>query len=434
MIYTKALKLIVFTFIFINEIESQTDFIPLIIDSSFYGAITNGNWTTTFDAYSYDNNDSLIQIRKPFERFSYQYEDDTTIIVREALDQDNNWKITNRKRIIYNDIGLKLIEFGESLNGNNEWYTSSRGIYSYNSSNKDTLYEEQNRQGGVWSNFYKRNQIYDQNNNLLEVANYYTNSNDEYVYNSGRFYEYDSNNNRIQYIGKSGIHFTSRTNWYYNDMNVLDSFKMCNYNDLQECLNRHFYEYTYFEDSIQVDWSNWTNNSWNYAGKEIIFKGDNPYNDDPDSTLTYFKNDTIYWLRVREYYNFFELNNNTIYYKNEAFTRYSIEGEWERTKVFEAWYHLPQPVNLIEQKNTSINFKIFPNPVNANEQIMLRNSTKLQENGEVLIFNNLGQLIFRKIINLNSENLIESPNLGGVYNIVIICNDKLIGVSKLVVK
>lgn len=80
------------------SIQAQ-NYVPLSIDSLYSWSwlvdmhsdtIIDESWT----GYTYDLNDSLIQLRNPLSRVNYSYGIDTTFLLAETLDTTNNWYIS----------------------------------------------------------------------------------------------------------------------------------------------------------------------------------------------------------------------------------------------------------------------------------------------------------------------------------------------------
>ena len=135
----KRLLFVLFSLLISNNIQSQ-EYTTLLVDSLYYWSCypyssypvcfdtdcsqncesAQGTW----DAYSYDSSDSLIQIRSwgGRRRHNISYLNDTIFQLNELLDLAGNWHMFSRsKKVVENN--LTNSELSEMFN-NDEWINS----------------------------------------------------------------------------------------------------------------------------------------------------------------------------------------------------------------------------------------------------------------------------------------------------------------------
>lgn len=438
----KKLYILVIGMIITNGLFSQ-NYIPLQIDSlytwswsvDFHGdTIVGESWA----GFSYNSNDSLIQIRNPTSRFNYSYGPDTVYLLSETLDTNNNWNIFSRSATTYDDgkIISKLTERFE----NNAFKNSALHTYFYENSNLDTLYLLQHWNNGAWLNFYKQEKTFDTNGNNTEEAEYYVDSNGEFDYNRGKLLEYNNANHLVQEIrinsSINGEYFTGRTNWVYGSDDLLDTIRRCNYSfpNNGACNNVIMATYDYLgQYTIVENGFTWDDNEWKYYGKELIFAGQEIYSSRPDSVIFY-----NYWVdslthipTMRRYLQYEDLGNDTIYFKEEEYNYFGATDEWLLTRLVEEWYHIKTTVTVDNVTDFKESVSIFPNPCEVGQNLTIRKELTNKERLEVLVLDMQGRLVSRNTLTTPSS--FHAPIHAGAYTILIREEGRLIGIAKQII-
>lgn len=234
MIFMKQISILISCLCVSIQLFAQ-NYIPLRIDSTYsyswniglHQEIITGEF---YSGYSYDSNDSLIQLRYPEYRFNYVYVQDTTRHVTERPLPGNQWRESNRSiRVFRNG---NLISKINELNNGVSWEKSARYIHTYSASNQLLVTLLQHWKNDEWVDFYKLENEYDDRGNLLKETKYYAIESPEFKFNRGEEYSYDDSNNLIERLhinaGSNGPYFTSRYLWYYQG-NQIDSMIIYNY-------------------------------------------------------------------------------------------------------------------------------------------------------------------------------------------------------------
>ncbi len=124
------------------SLQSQ-NYIPLLIDSLYtwsWSVDIHGDTlvSESWEGFSYDSNDSLVQRRNPTSRFNYSYEADTVYLLSETLDPDNNWNVSSRNTTVYNN-GKIITKLTERFNIGVFENSALLHTYFYETSNLDIL-------------------------------------------------------------------------------------------------------------------------------------------------------------------------------------------------------------------------------------------------------------------------------------------------------
>lgn len=437
------LSILILGLLFSNFAHSQS-YVPLLIDSShtsfwtvdiIHGGILTGE---NYFAYSYDSNDSLIQKRKPNNRFTYSYSPDTVIFISETKDTSNNWNLHSRRTSVYEDGKIK--SYITEKYENNAFEKLSMRTYHYDENDRDTLSVSHRWENGIWNEGYKYVKIYDANGNKIEESEY-DNVFGVYEFEKGKLFEYDNANHLIQELDVTssafnGIHYTSRLNWFYGNDDLLDTLSRCTYSypDYDVCNNKFLTTYDYSaQDTILEKWFDWDNNNWVYIAKHLSFAGPEIYSNKPDSIISYgyIPDSLSHYQYKRQYFQYEELGNDSIYLKQEFYQYYSSIDDWSLTRLSEGWYHLKMLVDVDNIYDQNEFLSIYPNPSRAGQNLIIKEDLLHKENVEILIFDMQGKLISRNI--LANQTSFKAPAQEGIYTILIHENGRLVGVTKQVI-
>jgi len=196
------------------------------------------------------------------------------------------------------------------------------------------------------------------------------------------------------------------------------------------CVNVALVTYNYLgQDSIVENRFSWDNGAWEYYGQEFTFKGPEVYSSRPDSVIYYYKptNSMVDIPLRRRYLHYEELGNDEIYFKEEQFFFFEAINEWVLTRLIEEWYHI-KALDDEGFNNLDEGVFTFPNPSTIGGVITIGNQVKGKGNLQVLIYDMQGRLISTSV--LKDQSTFQAPNRKGVYNVLILEEDQLIGVVK----
>lgn len=440
----KKLLILVIGFGISINLQSQ-NYIPLLIDSSY-------NWSTPtifegdtieneyWQAYSYDPNDRLIQLRQLNLRISYLYGIDTVYSLSESFKANNTWEVVSRGTSIFD--GGKIISKLTEAFIDDAFVNSALYTYKYQNTNLDTLYLLQHWANGVWVNFYKKEKVFDTQGNNTEEAEYYVDSNGDFDYNRGKLFEYDNSNNLVQEISinssVNGEYFTRKVNWFYGDDDLLDTIKVCDYPfpNNGTCNNKALFSYDYKgQDTIIENRFWWENNSWIYTGKLLTFPGPGVYSDRPDSSLYFhfWADSLIHVPTNRRILQYKDLGNDRIYFKEETYIYNMSTDEWLLSFLTEEWYHIKNTVHIDVSTESKKPVSFYPNPCKVGQDLTINMNLSNNSGLEILVFDMEGRLVSHNI--LLNQTTIHSPIKEGVYSILIREKGQLIGVVKqLIIK
>ena len=432
-------------YFFLGELIAQVNFVPLKIDSSYSWTFSTFGIDTSIDetwkAYSYNNFDSLIQIRTPNYRFKFSYNGSTKIMTRENLDSAGNWVETYRKTTQFNVIGQISNELGEDLmQGMSS--PSTLFTFHYNSFGKDTLWLGQLWKSGVWENFRRRDRKYDTNGNMIEEAEYFYNNAGEAEYNRGELFEYDAQNRLVQQIhvnsSINGPYYTSRLNWHFNGENQIDTLLRCNYisSSSLQCENVAMATYQYFgNDSMRQSQFNWVDGAWSYYGYYLSFLNSPIYGPEPDSILFFYfsKNTQEYTHQLREYFHYEEIADNRVYFTNYSWHYIPSQMDWVLDKIEQRWYHKSLMANTKNENSGFPEISLWTNPCRSKEPFNLGLLPQIK-NLSIRIFDGEGSGIRCHIISDAQEKIqIVAPSQPGIYSIILFQGEVPIAVSKVLV-
>lgn len=445
----------VLAFCITNQLESQ-QFIPIKMDSLHSWAWMDDleddpKIYEYYSAYSYDQKDSLIQLRNnntafthdsliqlrdESTRYNYSYAQDTIFMFSEVLNSSNEWIPFSRSATIFsnNKIFLKLTENYI----NQTWVNSARHSYHYDAKGLDSLYLLEHWKNDGWENFYKKETGHDVNGNMTSVDEYYADAAGDLKFNRGDLYEYDQFQHRIQHIHinntPNGPALTSRMNLYYGNDALLDSMSRCRYiNNGLDCENIIKTKYDYFPSDATTEYVyTWIEDKWAYTGKEIEYDGPQIYSARPDSIVFYSYSDvsSSHFPSTRKYYTYEDLGNNTIYFR---YTEHNLEfnGEWRLIRLVEEWYHLQNLVSTEDEFPSTTGFDMFPNPVSGGQEIRIERQGSFTGTSEVTIFDMQGRLITSQMLKNGSS--FKAPQGKGMYTILLKEGIQFTGVCKLIV-
>lgn len=433
----KALLLICALFVSMHLFAQN--YIPLRLDSTYryswniglHQEIVTGEF---YSGYSYDANDSLIQLRYPEYRFNYVYSQDTTHHVTEKPLPGNQWLESNRSTRTYQN--GNLITKVDELKNNGVWEKSARYHYTYTSSNQLLVTLLQHWKNGAWVDFYKKEHAYDDNGNLIEEAEYYAIESSEFKYNRGKQYSYDDSNNLIESISLSsafnGPYISGKYTWFYQG-NKLDSLIIYDYDNNQwQELSR--FEYDYSNPEVEsANHYHYTGGNWKFTGQNNTYTGPGIYSEKPDSIISYYYNEVenILIPAQRKYLTYEDLGNGKIYFKEVEYTFFNSLQEWKLSLLNEEWYTVKSTVSTEQNFSHESAVSFFPNPCMSGENINIKRAGTPQTDSEMLIFDMQGRLISRE--NLYNKSGISAPVSAGIYNILLRENGGISGVTRLVV-
>lgn len=414
------------------------NYIPLRLDSTYryswniglHQEIITGEF---YSGYSYDANDSLIQLRYPEYRFNYVYSQDTTYHVTERPLPGDQWSESNRSISTFQD--GNLISKINELNTSGVWEKSARYHYTYTSSNQLLVTLLQHWKNGAWVDFYKKEHTYDNKGNLLEEAEYYAIESSEFKYNRGKQYSYDASNNLIESISLSsafnGPYISGKYTWFYQG-NKLDSLIIYDYvNNQWKELSR--FEYDYSNPEIEsANHYHYTGGNWKFTGQNNTYTGPGIYSEKPDSIISYYYNevDNILIPAQRKYLTYEDLGNGKVYFKEVEYTYFNSLQEWKLSLLNEEWYTVKSTVSTDENASNESLLSFFPNPCKSGESIYLKNTGSFIDT-EALIFDMQGKLVRRE--NLNNKSSINAPSSAGNYSVLLRSVTGIHGISKIVV-
>lgn len=411
------------------------NYIPLTLDSSYYHAWGSPS-LTSWAAFSYDAEDSLVQFRQEGFRINYSYAQDTTFLLTE-FPENNDWVIKSRGKVVYSD-KKQVYKLTENRN-NGVWENSARHFWFYNTHNQDSVYIIQHWNDGIWKNYYQKELSYSANNDPLEEAEYYADINGNLKYNRGNLWKYDNAHHRIQEIGIAtginGSYYTGRVNWTYGNDDLPDVVFRCEYFTFPDtiCKNIARYVYTYSGDStVQHDFS-WMDNQWKYIGDKVSFDGPGIYGNKPDSIIYYLNwpDSATYTPIEKEFLRYEETGNGKVYFRDEKF-RYNPQTiQWNPVWITEEWYHLKPSVKTHETVDNQTDIAAYPNPCRPGNIVHIKNFTDSDQVSEFLIFNQEGRLI--KSIRPMPDGTFAVPEKAGVYAVLIRNKSGISGLFRLVV-
>ncbi|MEI6410793.1 MAG: T9SS type A sorting domain-containing protein [Bacteroidota bacterium] len=426
------------------SLQSQ-NFIPLRIDSLHYWYKTtdyNGQpvISESSSAYTYNTNDSLIQIRTPFARNTYSYTVDTVYMLTEKLGTDNTWKIFNKTTTVNSNGKIKSEHFEDYIN--NAFVNNYRYLYFYNAAGLDTLKLGQDWENNTWVNAHKETWAYDLNGNIQAESEYYVDANGNFYYDQGSIYEYDNAGNRTQQIDLSGpdieYSLVIKKNWVYGNDNLLDTLKRCNFHYTTPtdytCENILMTTIGYQgQDTIEYKHFNWDNQDWKYTGKDLSFTGPGIYSNKPDSIISYFHSiDSLFdYPHNKRYITYLDLGNNKVYFKDEQYFYSSSAGAWFLWGMNEEWYHIKGTTGISDKPYQEATTSMFPNPCKAGQEFTFLTNKTRHDRVEIIIFDMQGRLILKQIGNNSVK--IPAPQYPGNYIVLMRNNAGLIGLEKLII-
>ncbi len=96
------------------------------------------------------------------------------------------------------------------------------------------------------------------------------------------------------------------------------------------------------QDTIVENAFNWYNSEWRYYLKKLTFTGQEVYSSRPDSVITYYYlADSLNHIpTIRRYFQYEDLGNDAIYFKDEEYNYFGATDKWLLTRLVEEWYHI----------------------------------------------------------------------------------------------
>lgn len=427
---------------FISQSFQAQNIIPLKIDSSYtyeWGIVpvvdTLGMGIDTFTsesivAYSYDTYDSLIQVRRPITRLNWEYLVDTTYIDFELL-INGTW-FPQSKAIISYANGKATAQLSQ-IYLNDSWTNNTLFLYTRNAAQQLTQELQQSWTNNTWRNYSKTETAYYPNGLKSEQKVYNFGTNNQWNYSTGRFYEYDLNNNltQVQYVNPSATgYYTIQINQIYGTDNLIDTILKCIYETPTDiiCDPTDMTTYTYFMDRTEQKTFHYAFNTWILNEKTVSYDGPGVYSNRPDS-IYYYRQESLgqsYFLTGKRYLQYQELTNDSIYFREEKYTYFGEPIGWARTLLNEEWYHL-KTVAVNTPTETAQNVHTAPNPCRPGTPLNISAGNA----DEILVFDKLGRLVASQ--RTTDSNVIQAPMKQGVYTLVLMKNGKLVGRAKQVV-
>lgn len=430
------------------------DFIPLRIDSLHSWSWSPGfegdtSINEVFSGYTYNSDDSLVQRRSlsfqynsvygsdtSYSRFNYSYNGDTVYFLSENLDANQIWQSYSRKTTKYSN-QLILYSLTEQFE-DPIWVNSSLRTFTYNSSEQETLELLQHWENGSWTNFYKKELIYDPNGYPMKESEYYAEDTGEWDYSRGNLFEYDLMGHKVEEIrinsSINGPYYTGRTNWTYGNDDLLDMIVRCRYHypDSQNCENIIMATYDYFgQDSLIENKFLWNDDAWEYYGKELTYIGPHIYSNQPDSIVyyDYVESTEDHFPFNRRYLRYEDLGNGKVYFIDETYSYQSSTGEYKLTRLREEWYHVMVTSSVGDMITDVNNLHIFPNPALPGQELNIKDISFGHLKGKILFFNEQGQLVSIQ----SSNHPVLAPSKSGVYMVMVRDHERVLGIVKQVV-
>lgn len=454
----KKIILLVAVGIYLSNLSAQ-NMNDLLLDSTYgwtcypyydhfelgYGTndCTNASASGGWNAYSYDDKDRLIQIRRPDSyRHSYTYSQDTIFQWNEKRDSLGNWDIWHRETKTYRN-GKITSKLGH-LYVDNEWINPHLVSYEYNDLGLEILELRQNWLNEEWVSAYKKEKKYDSKGNLLEESEYYeyewAGDNDTLEFSRGKLYEYDANGNltkrmKVQNRLDWKRFISDYTTWIYGNDQLLDS--MIYYQRLSNpdrYVSYSYCTYEHIENNVVIENQyHWYDDSikWRNDGKKITYNMGNDYNDNPDSVVHYYMNDSLTLApKIKYYYEIVELPGDSVYFKNTEYVYYDEDGDWSLTSVGEKWYHRKTYTLIKDNALEKQKLTVYPNPCYPDQELYLKENVPDKTNLTVSIFDLNGRLISKYH---NSGKAFKAPDRNGTYIMFFSHLGKVIGSTKQIV-
>ena len=435
----KNLYLSLFAFLFFCRISLAQNYVPLQLDSfhSFYEGISpkSGGLDTQllFAAYSYNIHDTLIQLRQPYTRTNYFYTTDTNVAIVER-NLPSPWHPISRTTNVYNN-GKKTFNLIEWVM-DGAWINAAHTFIYYDENNRDTLQLTQIWQLDEWVNSHKHTNTYNSIGQRVGEGNYSTDSDGAFYLRSGLLYEYDNANHLIQKTevksNDSSLTYVNRYTWDYGEDNVLNAYTVSTFtNDAFVYVSRSIYNYLSPDTIIKYNYG-WSDNTWNYTSKEVVFRGPGVYSSSPDSTHIFYEfigQPEVLKEKRHTYYTL--LDNGMVYFVNAALLYHSNVGQWLPYYKREEWYHVHVSVDNKEVPLSKDNLTIFPNPCRAGQKVSFLAIPDTERALEILIFDMQGRLIVHE--KAASTPNFRTPERSGTYTVLFREKEQLLGVSKLIV-
>ncbi len=439
----KKLFLLIIGFLLSNNMHSQS-YTSLLLDS-----LHKCSWSIDFEqgdtiyleswsAYFYDANDSLTQVRNPKFRSNYIYGTDATSMTTEMRDTNGVWNLSNRATNTFNN--GKILSTLQELYSNDSWVNASLRTYSYEGNAQYTTLLNQHWSNGMWVDFQKLENTYDDQGNKIEHTVYYAFNGKDLEYNWGVLYTYNELNQLIEEISinnsVNGLYYTSNTTRSYNSNGLIDTLTRCRYafpND-GTCNDESMTTYSYADPQTTILNSfRWSDDKWDQTKKELTYAGPAIYSDRPDSIITYdyFPDSLKFVPTRRQYFQYEELDNDTVYFKNEEYRYFTPANQWRLVNLQEEWYHAKELVHNDEWPSTKALLSIYPNPCEPGQLLNLPTDIPIDQNLDILVYHQNGQLVSRT--NLKSLSPLKAPEEPGIYTIVFQQNGRLMGTSKQIV-
>lgn len=420
------------------------NYIPLRIDSAHTyidspGFCGNGNTEVqeSFTGYSYDDDGKLVQVRRLPNRFTYSYSSNEEVRIAERQDDNGNWNMTYRSTKSFD--GDRLVtKLGESY-VDGDWINTAFYSYLYNTAGYQTTELLQHWLGGGWVDFYKEQRDYDDVGNVIEMGKYYA-GNGVLQYNSGKLFQYDEANRKTQEINvistSTGNHFAGKTAWFYGENDFLDSLVRYDYDEgfgIWEKTSK-IAGLPFAEDVVVKLFQHWRYGEWKTTAETWEYYSEGVYGNQPDSVLLYSYDavTATYQDKTKRYLSYEELEDGSIYFKDEEYTYLNLEDEWRLTKLIEEWYNIDQlKVGIDDEPGIDSDVVIYPNPCVAGQPMTIEIDLPNIDGIEAFVFDVQGRLVVHQ--NLTKNTVIVAPNEPGIYSVLLRGGEGTIGVTKVVV-
>lgn len=412
----------------------------LRVDSTYYEnflRFENGDsiYNSTYNAYSYDGEDQLVQYRRENFKTDYSYSGDTSIQVGSVyLEVDSTWLLASRTKVI--NKGNFVSELFLENRIDDKWVFQTKGSFEYDDFGNEISWRRYAYENDEWKLIFIRRHEYDEQNTFLEEVDSIIVNQDSAYINLLTNYTYDNNGNLVCIDRKrrnQGALLPNSKQFRYYTNSILDSIITNNYGANGLVITEYLEEHTYPQQNATViKFYKKDNSQWLYEGDEVQYFSDQILLEEPDSIISYTYSATENSLILsRREYNSFRLLDDSIAYYNKTIHHYNFTSEtWGKLSKREAWYHYNEVITDIVEMNKEAAVTIFPNPIKAGNQLSLKSD--LTEAVQAVSFvDAMGQHILGYDI---SSSAIRVPNVPGIYNLLLLNQkNKILSTKKVVV-